>query len=171
MKRLALCIVLAAFAALTVVPAASAKAVSLTRPEKQLLALVNHVRVQHGLPRVAAVATLERAARAHSREMVRRDYFSHSSFNGQSFMTRLMRFGYSTSGCRSWSVCEDIAYGWQASGTPQAIFSAWMHSPPHRAVILTKSFRNVGIGRAQGTFKGISDIVIYTLDCGARTSL
>jgi hypothetical protein len=35
--------------------------------------------------------------------------------------------------------------------------------------MLTRRFRNLGIGRASGTFKGVSGIVFYTLDCGART--
>lgn len=168
MKRLTLCIVLAVFAALAVAPA-SAHAITMTKPEKQMLALVNHVRATHGLAKLKVVASLERASRSHSRQMVRRDYFSHSSVNGESFASRVIRFGYTTSGCTRWTVGENIAYGWKTSGTPKAIFKAWMHSPAHRAVILTKRFRNAGVGRAAGTFKGIPGIVFFTLDCGLRT--
>lgn len=169
MRRLALVIVLAAFALLAVAPAASARAVKTTKPEKTLLVLVNQVRAKHGLHKLKLIPSLERAARAHSREMVRRDYFSHSSFNGESFAARLVRFGFTTSGCTSWTVGENIAYGCGSTGTPKAIFEAWMHSPPHRAVIFTKAFRSVGVGRAKGTFKGMSGIVLFTLDCGVRT--
>jgi uncharacterized protein YkwD len=167
-KRLSLCIVLAAFAVFAVAPATPAQALSLTKPEKKVLALVNHVRATHGLHKLKMVASLERASRAHSREMVGRDYFSHSSYSGESFSARLIRFGYTTAGCTRWTVGEDIACGSGSSGTPRAIFTAWMHSPPHRAVILTSRFRNVGLGRAIGTFRSISGVVFFTLDCGVR---
>ena len=88
------------------------------------------------------VNTLERASRSHSREMVSRAYFSHSSFNGESFGARLIRFGYTTSGCTRWTVGEDIACGYGPGATVKAIFRAWWHSPAHRRVILTKSFRS-----------------------------
>ena len=141
----------------------------MTKPEKKLLTLVNHVRATHGLHKLKMAASLERASRAHSRDMVRNDYFSHDSDSGESFCARLIRFGYSTAGCTSWTAGENIACGSGSSGTPKAIFMAWMHSPPHRAVILTKRFRNVGVGRANGAFKGLSGVVFFTLDCGART--
>ena len=170
-KRLSLGVVLAVFAASTAfaLTPASAHAINLTKPEKQMLALINHVRVKHGLHRLKMVGSLERASRSHSHEMVTRGYFAHCSSDGESFASRLIRFGYSPSGCTGWAVGEDIAYGSQSSGTVNAIFRAWMHSPAHRAVIYTKRFRNVGIGRAKGTLRGISGIVFFTLDCGVRT--
>jgi len=170
-KRLCLCIVLAVFAASTALALApaSAHAIGMTKPEKQMLALINHARVKHGLHRLKMVGSLERASRSHSHEMVTRGYFAHSSSDGESFASRLIRFGYSPSGCTGWAVGEDIAYGYESSGTVKAIFRAWMHSPAHRAVIYTKRFRNVGIGRAKGTVRGISGIVFFTLDCGMRT--
>ena len=169
MKRLSLCIVLAVLAALVVVPAASAHAIALTKPETQLLALVNTTRAKHGLHKLAVITSLERASRAHSREMVKRDYFSHSSFSGESFSARLIRFGFTTAGYRSWTIGEDIACGYGPGATPTAIFQAWMHSPAHRAVILTRRFRSAGLGRAKGTIKGVSGVVFFTLDCGVRT--
>ena len=88
-KRLVPCIVLAACAMIFVAPAAPAQALTLTKPEKQLLALVNHVRATHNLPKLTIATCLERASRAHSREMACRGYFSHNSYNGESFSQRL----------------------------------------------------------------------------------
>ena len=167
-RRLALCIVVAVLATLVVAPA-SAHAISMTKAEKKVLALVNHARATHGLHKLKMVRSLERASRAHSREMVSSNYFSHNSYDGESFAARLIRFGYTTSGCTSWTVGENIAFGYGPGGTPKAIFEAWMHSAPHRAVIYNKRFRNVGVGRAKGTFRGISGMVFFTLDCGARS--
>jgi len=168
LRRLALCIV-AVWLAVSAVGPAAAHAITMTKPEKKLMTLVNHMRAKHHLHQLTMVASLERASRAHSRQMVHRGYFGHNSASGESIGARLIRFGYTTSGCTHWTVGENIAYGYQASGTPHAIFMAWWHSPAHRRVMLTKRFRNLGIGRSSGTFKGVDGIVFYTLDCGART--
>ena len=169
MKRLTICIALAALVLLVAGPA-TARAAALTKPERQLLALINHTRARHHLCKLKVAACLQRAANAHSREMRHRGYFSHNSYNGNTFAQRLIRFGFSPSGCKSWTAGECIAWGSGSLGSPRAIFRSWMHSAPHRAVILCGRFRKVGLGRAKGTYKGISGVVFFTLDCGARTT-
>jgi uncharacterized protein YkwD len=166
-RRLSLLLILATFALLTVAPAASAHT-TMSKSEKQLMTLINHMRAKHHLHQLTMVRSLELAARSHSRQMVRCGYFSHNSASGETFGARLIRFGYTTTGCTRWTVGENIAYGYQASGTPHAIFMAWWHSAPHRRVMLTKRLRNIGIGRASGTFKGVDGIIFFTMDCGVR---
>jgi uncharacterized protein YkwD len=151
------------------VMAAPAHAVKLTSTERHLLALVNATRKAHGLPRLRPVASLERAARAHSRQMVAKDFFGHASYGGESFAARIVRLGYTNAGYSSWTAGEDIAYGSGSAGTAKAIFRAWMHSTPHRRVILTRKYRDAGVGRASGTYAGVSGVVFFTLDCGARS--
>ena len=168
MKRLTICIVLAALVVLVLGPV-PARAATLTKPERQLLALINRTRAQHGLCKLTVASCLQKAATAHSHEMLRRGYFSHFSYNGDTFAQRLIRFGFSQSGCTSWTVGECIAWGSGSLGSPKAILLAWMHSAPHRAVILCSRFRKVGLGRAKGSYKGLSGVVFFTLDCGART--
>ena len=43
-----------------------------------------------------------------------------------------------------------------------------MNSSAHRQVILTARWRDVGIGCSRGTFKGLSGVVMYTVDFGRR---
>jgi uncharacterized protein YkwD len=43
-----------------------------------------------------------------------------------------------------------------------------MHSPEHRAILLSPLFHLVGIGRAHGTFKGHSHAAVWTADWGHR---
>jgi uncharacterized protein YkwD len=71
-------------------------------------------------------------------------------------------------GWSQWSVGEVIAWGCGARGTPQAVLKAWMHSSSHRNIILGKRWRDVGVGCARGTFKGLSSVVMYTVDVGRR---
>ena len=62
---------------------------------------------------------------------------------------------------------ENIAMGQGAYGTPQGIVGLWMHSPPHRAIILTPGFHHVGLGLALGTYRGTSRTVVATADFAA----
>ena len=66
-------------------PPAVASATHLTKAEKTMLALGNHARTSRGRHALRVVAALERASRAHSRDMLRRDYFSHNSHGGGSY--------------------------------------------------------------------------------------
>ena len=140
----------------------------LTKPEKTVLALINHVRTTRGRHALRPVAALERASRAHSRDMLRRGYFSHRSHGGGSYAARLRAFGYSRSGCTAWKVGEIIGWGQDSGAAARRIFRRWMKSPAHRKVILQRSFRDVGIGAVTGTLCGLSGVRVVTVDFGHR---
>jgi uncharacterized protein YkwD len=170
MKTLILlcCVLVAAVAVETTGAIQTAGAsIRLTSSEKSVLALVNHARTSRGLHSVRVVGALEKAARSHSHNMIVRDYFSHNSASGATFSSRLCAFGYSPSGCTSWCVGEIIGYS-SSSSTPSSVFRAWMNSPGHRTIILTPSFRDVGVGAAKGTFCGVAGVSMFTVDFGHR---
>lgn len=137
--------------------------------EATLLQLIDRARDQRGLPALHSDAALERAALAHSRDMMRRDYFSHWSPEGATCATRARRAGYSVSGCRSWAVSEVLGWGVGVLGTPQAVFKSWMRSPYHRSVLLGRRWRDIGVGCVSGTFNGASGSWMYTIDVGRRS--
>ena len=64
-------------------------------------------------------------------------------------LDRIRRTGY-TSGARGWSLGENIAWGSGRLATAAQIHRAWMSSPGHRANILQRSFREIGIGIETG---------------------
>ncbi len=148
--------------------AVPAQAFDRAATEATMLRLVNHARSSRGLAKVKVVRPLDRAALSHSRDMIARDYFSHSSLAGASIATRARSAGYSTSGCSQWAVGEVIALGSSSRGTPRSIFKSWMRSSAHRRVILTKRWRDVGIGCARGAYRGLSGVAMYTIDFGRR---
>jgi uncharacterized protein YkwD len=166
MRKALIAVLIAGLLLLVVAPAASA--ITLTKPEKQLLTLINKARAKHNLPALKMNAKLQRAARAHSAQMIAKDYFSHNSANGESFSKRLIRFGYTQTNCTSWKAGENIAFGAGLLGTPQAIMKAWMNSKAHKAVILSKGLKECGVGRAAGEFNTIEDTYMFTFDCGKR---
>lgn len=92
--------------------------------------LHNQTRARYSLPGCCVHPSLHNAARAHSAEMIAKDYFSHNSYNGESFSNRLKRYGYAPLPNRYWTVGENIAYN-SVSGTASAdkVQSQWMNSP------------------------------------------
>jgi uncharacterized protein YkwD len=131
------------------------------------LCVLNAQRARHHLPRLSLNSKLSSAAGRHSQAMVSGKFFSHDSADGSSFLDRIRRTGY-LSGAGSWSVGENIAYGSGDRSSPRSIGRAWMNSPPHRANILSRSFREIGIGVAFGIPVGGGGAT-YTTDFGTRS--
>ena len=113
------------------------------------LCSLNSERASNGLAPLRLNRRLSRAATAHARDMTARKYFSHDTLGGGSFVDRIRRAGY-LNGARSWTVGENIAWGALRRSTPLTITRMWMGSPPHRANVLNPSFREIGIGVANG---------------------
>jgi uncharacterized protein YkwD len=100
--------------------------------------------------------------------MVRSNFFSHDSLGGSSVMDRVKRRGYRSSG--GMMVGENIAWGSGSYATPGNIVDGWMRSPGHRANILHRAFREVGVGVALGAPRPVSGMpaATYTTDFGKR---
>ncbi|MDA0181156.1 CAP domain-containing protein [Solirubrobacter phytolaccae] len=117
------------------------------------LCLLNEQRRAHGLRPLRLDGKLNRAARGHAQDMVAKRYFAHESRNGATFATRIKRTGW-TKARRSYSMGENIAWGGGSLATPREIVKSWMNSAGHRANILDRGFRYIGIGIAAATPEG-----------------
>jgi uncharacterized protein YkwD len=158
----------AAMLVLLALGAAPAPAFDHQANESTMLKLINHARTSRGLHALGSYDALHQAALSHSGDMIRRDYFAHSSLSGAGVSARTRQAGYRVSGWSQWTVGEVIAWGCGTRGTPQAVLRAWMGSSSHRSIILGKRWRDVGVGCARGTFKGMHGVVMYTVDVGRR---
>jgi uncharacterized protein YkwD len=137
--------------------------------ESATVCLLNNARESNGLGRLRVNGRLSAAASAHSGDMVRKRYFSHTSRSGKGVVDRLTNFGY-IPGATSWTVGENIAWGSGARSTPRSIVSAWMRSAGHRQNILSRRFREIGIGVTFDTPSGsYSTGATYTNTFGARS--
>jgi uncharacterized protein YkwD len=156
---------------LVVVAALAAPAVASQREDYQaeILRLIGAARAERGLSGVHVDASLSRAALRHARDMLRREYFSHTSLDGSTCPERARRSGYRTAGYRSWGLSEVIAWGMGERGSPKAVFDGWMRSPYHRSVILGKGWRDVGVACVEGSYRGFGGSFMYTVDFGRRT--
>jgi uncharacterized protein YkwD len=102
--------------------------------------------------------------------MAERGYFSHSSANGESFSRRITRF-YPLRKQAFWMAGENLYW---ATGTTTAdtTIEAWLGSPVHRANLLNRRWREVGIGAvfvdsAPGVYSD-APVTIVTADFGVR---
>lgn len=136
-----------------------------------VVARINTARAARGLPRLAVSVGLGAAARFHNRQMAQSGQFRHESPDGSSFWQRVRRF-YGAAGFRNWSVGEALV--WQSpTATAVGVVASWLASPPHRAILLDPSFREIGVSAIQdsaapGDFDGLQATIV-TADFGVRS--
>ncbi|GHG53888.1 CAP domain-containing protein [Streptomyces griseocarneus] len=126
----------------TVLWAQPYSAAGLERATGEVLALTNAERAAAGLPPLAADPRLAVAARDHSTDMARRDFYSHTTPEGREPWDRAR-----AAGAAHRAIGENIACGQR---TPAEVVRGWMNSPGHRANILTPGFTHLGVGYAPG---------------------
>ena len=152
-------------------PAANATPANATKREiiRATLCQLNRERAHYGLRQLKLNKRLARAARRHALDMARRNYFSHDTLGGGSFVDRIRREGY-LQGAHNWTVGENLAWGSRSLSRPRVIMRMWMNSPGHRANILNASFREIGIGVAYDApvAGGAKPAGTYATDFGAR---
>jgi len=155
----------------TAAPQSAAKVERRTALEVAVVRALNQVRAEAGLKPVKMSSSLRSAARGHSVSMLELGFFGHESADGTAFSERIRRH-YTNRGWRMWSVGEALLASPGATADPAAIVEAWLESPPHRAIILSPSWRDAGIGAlyapdAPREFGGSATIVV-TADFGLR---
>jgi len=129
-------------------------ALALTHKERSLVTLINDVRHRNGVPSLAYDSTLDRAASAHTLDMLHRRYFAHGDF-----VDRLLSFG--VVGHR---VGENLAWGHGVYSDPRLIVREWLASPEHRLVLLDRRYQRVGVAAASGPFAGWAEATVVTAD-------
>ncbi|MBL4561309.1 MAG: CAP domain-containing protein [Labilibaculum sp.] len=117
---------------------------------QKLLELVNNVRSEGTTcgstyyPPVGSIVwngKLEIAALKHSKDMMDNNFFSHTSSNGDTFLTRIGDAGYIYS-----SAGENIAMGYPSE---ESVMNGWLTSQGHCANIMNSSFTEMGVGRVE----------------------
>jgi uncharacterized protein YkwD len=132
-----------------------------------VLCLHNRIRAQHGLPLLRENKRLRKAALGHSRDMVKDGFFEHTAPEGVTMVDRILRAGYVRED-EGWALGENLAWGTGSLGTPRGAVDAWMDSPGHRANILKRAYRELGVGVVLGVPVSDAAGATYTVDFGAR---
>jgi uncharacterized protein YkwD len=133
-----------------------------------IVCLHNQIRAARHLPLLRENARLRRAALAHSADMVSNRYFDHTAPSGTTFTERMLGAGNYVGRSRNWILGENIAWGTGSEATANNVMRAWMLSPGHRANIVRRSYREVGIGIMTGVPTDDTSGGTFTADFGAR---
>ena len=132
-----------------------------------ILCLHNQIRAQHGLPLLKENGRLGKAASGHSSEMVSGGYFDHTTPDGATFVDRILKAGY-VKRTDGWTLGENLAWGTGDLSTPAGVMNSWMASPGHKANILKRAYREVGIGIRLGVPSDGTVGATYTTDFGVK---
>ncbi len=108
-----------------------------------LLSATNHDRTTNGKTSLHLNSKLDQAAQAKANDMVKRNYWSHNTPDGNPPWVFISNAGYSykTAG-------ENLAYGFLTSSDT---VQGWMDSAEHRANMLNAGFTDVGFGFANSS--------------------
>ena len=115
--------------------------------EKELIQLVNNERTKYKLSNLIFNESLTNAARYHANDMAVDNYFHHHTFDRRNnklvrvvkTFERIIPFLGNVILAKS----ENIGAGQES---PEKILFAWMNSPGHRANIIDKDAKYIGIG-------------------------
>jgi uncharacterized protein YkwD len=115
---------------------------------------INAIRAQYGLPPLVADPGLTAVARARSKDMAAKNYFSHTPPDGCDYICLYQQHGVPF----AWAG-ENIAWntwGWDKTAT--VAVDMWRNSPPHFKNITDCHYERVGAGVAK-----VGERVYYTM--------
>ena len=129
----------------------SAEALEITISPDSLLQIINQGRLGNNLPALRQSDQLASAAAMKARDMFESDYFAHTS----------------PTGIRPWQFLDEARYPYRSAGENLALnyqsayelVDDFMHSPSHRANLLSTEFEEIGISLSSGEFEGQSALI------------
>ncbi len=121
--------------------------------------LTNLSRSQNKLPAYILDSSLSTIAKRRSEEMVRENYFSHTSPAGCDLACQMKKSGYQTT---TWGENLALSNNYHLYTTPelaQTFITDWLKSSTHRDNVLSRKFTHHGIGIASEGEKIIVTVV------------
>lgn len=117
-----------------------------------ILRLINEERKKAGRPLLTVDSTLEKAAQTKADDMVKNNYFSHTSPTYGSPFKMIQDFGISYK-----------AAGENIAGNPsiEAAVESWLKSDEHKKNILSNAYNYVGIGVANSKTYGYIIVLMF----------
>jgi uncharacterized protein YkwD len=112
--------------------------------EADLFDEVNAVRSRHHLTPLRRAAELDAIARSHSRDMARRNYFSHETPEGSNPLDRIQ-----SGGVVGFTLAAENLGKTDRDDPNREIVFHWLRSPDHRRNLLAPPWNGTGIGIAR----------------------
>lgn len=118
-------------------------AADLAAIENEVFRLVNQARVANGLQALALATDLSDVARAHSQDMIARDFFGHFNPDGQDAQARM-----EAAGIHVVKGGENIHKNADHSTPARTAVNEWLASPGHYAIMMLDTVDETGVGVA-----------------------
>jgi uncharacterized protein YkwD len=109
---------------------------ALAGTESRMVAQINSARAAHGLGPLRESASINRSSASWARRLMSTGRFSHASLGAAGVNGEVLEM-HSGSGSK-------------VAGTVRA----WLRSSGHRAILLSRRFHIIGVGKASGRFGG-----------------
>jgi uncharacterized protein YkwD len=112
-----------------------------------VMCLIDRERAHQQLPALQPNSDLQGIASSLAREMAVHGYFGDDSMSGQTPWQRITSSPYAV-GAQVVAAGQNIGWGTGGLATPEGVVDEWMHSPPHRLIILSSGYQDIGVGVA-----------------------
>jgi uncharacterized protein YkwD len=119
--------------------------------EQHILVLTNEERSKRGLITLEHDPMLQTTARAHSADMLERDFFDHVSPEGRTPHDRIAIIHRQLIGGTGENIWQIKGKGYDVNDAlkiAERAMEGWMNSPGHRENILRESYTHLGVGGA-----------------------
>jgi uncharacterized protein YkwD len=154
-------------AALATVASACANATTAAAsPKAELAAMVcgaNVVRQNFRRAALRPKGQLDHSALLKA-DAIRRCGFTHTPC-GASFARTFQQVGYLRG---RGTIGENLAWGQSSLGSPVGTLAAWLHSPHHRANLLSRGWTDVGVAYERGNLFGLGGVSLWVMQFGRR---
>lgn len=114
----------------------SVKSYATDMSDSGLLEVTNEIRTREGLKPLNLNESLDASAQSKANDMRQKDYWSHTSPDGQQPSDFITDYTYS-------KTAENLAYGFNSS---EAALRGWMNSSSHRSNVLDPDMKDIGFG-------------------------
>lgn len=122
-------------------------------PEK-IIELTNQERIKSGLTILTSNPLLNKAALNKANDIILNQNFGHT-INGKKFSGWIKEAGYNYT-----AAGENLAIDFASS---ERIISAWLNSETHRANILNKDYKEIGVAIIEGEYKNENTIIVVQI--------
>ncbi|WP_170984505.1 CAP domain-containing protein [Rhodoligotrophos defluvii] len=135
---------------------AAAQPSNLDEMRQRALELVNQSRTENGLPPLSLGSEANQAAQNHANDMLRRNYYAHTSPEGETVQDRYVAAGGSKWRLTAENIarCADCAPP-VSMDRIERLHRGWMQSPEHRHNILRRGLTEFGYGIAVNEDQGL----------------
>jgi|GEM_PF-4257524 len=122
---------------------------------EKIVELTNHARVADKAKPLIVSSTLQKAAQAKANDMLKNQYFSHTTPKGETpwnFMNS-QKYYFLYAG-------ENLAMQYDSA---EHVVESWMQSAAHRDNLLSKRFTEIGVGMAHGIYQGAPTTIVVQM--------